>query len=214
LRPGALDASRQIPLISGARVGASSRRRQALLKFYRPDAEALPIRGNVPTRVEKARRGDYDAILLSRAGLQRLKLDAAPLIAFDLNPARWPVAPGQSVIAVEVRSGDEEAMARVAPLNDSTTCERVNAERRLLRAFGGGCHAPFGAFVIKGEDAVAVMVGAPGSDGRSFVITGFRDETIEKACSAAEGWIQSGCMPRHDAAQEGEWVARAARPWC
>lgn len=210
-RPDSVDSDEDFPLKSGATVGASSMRRQALLKSFRPDLTPSPIRGNVPTRIEKAVRGDYDSIIISRAGLSRLGLDVAPLVAFDLNPYVWIVAPGQGVIAVEAREEDAEVLERLSGLDDQATRECVQAERSLLVAFGGGCHAPFGSFAQLGDADSRLFVAAPGADG-AFCIKDFKSASMDDARTAAEEWIRAGC-PGETNAMSGDWLCRPARPW-
>jgi hydroxymethylbilane synthase len=210
-RPDSVDPEEDFPLKSGATVGASSMRRQALLKVFRPDLAPAPIRGNVPTRIEKAVRGEYDSIIISRAGLSRLGLDVAPLVAFDLNPHVWVIAPGQGVIAVEAREGDAEVLERLSGLDDQPTRRCVQAERSLLVTFGGGCHAPFGSFAQLGGSASRLFVAAPGADG-AFLIKDFGSENIDEAKKAAEEWIRSGC-PGDPGEMSDDWLCRPARSW-
>jgi hydroxymethylbilane synthase len=212
VRPDAVDTSRPFPVKEAATLGASSRRRQAELSLVRPDVKALPIRGNVTTRMDKARRGEYGAILLSMAGLQRLCLDVTPLLAFRLNPRRWPGAPGQSIIAVETRSGDNEARDRVSGLDHAQTRQRADAERSLLVAFGGGCHAPFGSYVEVHDGRAEVFVAAPG-EGGLFSVQRFVAADLASARGEAEGWVRAG-GPRRDDVGEEEWLCQPARPWC
>jgi hydroxymethylbilane synthase len=136
VRPEAV-AEQSLPLKAGARVGASSLRRDALLKLHAPQATATLLRGNVPTRVKKLVAGDYDAIILAAAGLSRLNLDMGALKVFDLNPRRWIPAPGQGAIAIECRHGDEETKAALQPLLHAPTERATRIERELLRVFEG-----------------------------------------------------------------------------
>jgi hydroxymethylbilane synthase len=204
VRPEAVDADQAFPLKGSKTVGASSMRRQALLGALREDLRPVPIRGNVPTRVDKCRRGDCDAIVLARAGLARLGLDVDPLMAYDLNPHVWICAPGQGAIAVEVREDDQETRERLADMDHAPTRECVDAERRLHVVFGGGCHAPFGAFV-EHEDP-RIQVAAPSNAGR----LGVKEfSTLDEA----EEWIRSGCLSESTLGRE-EWICRPARSWC
>lgn len=212
VRPEALAPDETLPLRRGARVGASSMRRQSLLRAHRPDLEPRPIRGNVPTRIDKAIRGEHDAIILSRAGLERLALGVGPLVAFEFNPRRWPGAPGQAVIAVEIRVDDAEARARLVDLDDAGTRVRVEAERSLLVAFGGGCHAPFGAYCELGPQGCVLHVAAPGVDDQIRVAR-FEAIELESARREAEVWVRSG-RPERPLPEEGEWLCRPARSWC
>ena len=93
VRPEHVDETSVLPLKAGARVGSCSLRREAMLKHYASKAVAVPLRGNVPTRVSKLREGLFDAILLAEAGVSRLQLPLEGLAVFRLNPARWQCAP-------------------------------------------------------------------------------------------------------------------------
>jgi len=212
IRPDAQHRENELPLKNGSRVGASAMRRKALLKVYREDLIAAPIRGNVPTRVDKARHGDYDAVILSRAGLARLAYKVDPLLAFDLNPRRWICAPGQGVIAVEARAEDEQVLQRLAGLDHMETRACVTAERALLVTFGGGCHAPFGAWARRQDDDYQVMVAAPGNQA-DYQVEHFRAGSLDQAQKQAEQWIRAGC-PAISNEKSQEWICRPARPWC
>jgi len=204
VRPGALEHKRDLPVRADATVGASSMRRQALLGAFAGDLTPVPIRGNVPTRVEKCIRGDCDAVILARAGLARLSLEVDPLLAFDLNPRLWICAPGQGVIAVEAREDDREVQARLSGLEHASTRAIITAERRLHVVFGGGCHAPFGAYMER-EDS-KIYVAAPSNAGHMGV------KEFSKL-DAAEEWIRSGCPSEPSRGRE-EWICRPARSWC
>ena len=122
-------------LPAGARVGTSSLRRAAMLKHLRPDLEIANLRGNVQTRLAKLDAGEYDAILLACAGLERLELAAR--IRSALTPEQSLPAIGQGVLGIEIRADDEVTASRIAALDDEYTHIRVDAERavnaRLLR---------------------------------------------------------------------------------
>lgn len=128
----------------GARVGTSSLRRQAQLRALRPDLELTDLRGNVNTRLAKLERGDYDAIILACAGLERLGLGSH--IRSRLAAPHWLPAPGQAAIAVEMRTGDDATAAFLAPLDDADTHLTVTAERAMNQALGGSCTVPVGAW--------------------------------------------------------------------
>jgi len=127
-----------------ARVGTSSLRRSAQLLAARPDLTLLPIRGNIDTRIRKALKGDYDAILLAAAGLERLGLkeNIVEMLPLDLMLP----APGQGALAVQCRTNDAATMDCVAPLDHLPTRKAVSAERAFLKALGGGCLAPIAAY--------------------------------------------------------------------
>jgi hydroxymethylbilane synthase len=136
-----------LPLADPARVGASSLRRDALLRRFAPTCRPVPLRGNVPTRVQRLRDGRTDAIVLAAAGLLRLELDLKGLAAFRLNPRRWIPAPGQGAIAVQCRSDDARAATLLSAAHHPETASATGWERDFLRVLEGGCATPFGAFV-------------------------------------------------------------------
>ena len=132
-------------LPAGARVGTSSLRRIAQVRFLRPDLEVVPLRGNVPTRVRKVETHDgLDAALLAIAGLERLGLGGkgAVIDPFDVMPA-----PGQGALGIEIRDNDKATRKALQPLHDPASAAAVSAERALLAALGGGCQAPVAAWV-------------------------------------------------------------------
>lgn len=128
----------------GARVGTSSLRRQAQVLRLRPDLDMRDLRGNVDTRLRKVESGEYEAILLAKAGLDRLGLSQR--ITEILDPHDFLPAVGQGAIAVECRAGDAEANDLVARLDDTETRNAIIAERALLAALQGGCQVPLGAW--------------------------------------------------------------------
>jgi hydroxymethylbilane synthase len=140
------------PLRDGVTVGASSLRRDALLKHFAPGVRPQPLRGNVPTRVQKLRDHKMDAIVVAAAGVERLQLDLHGLAAFSLNPTRWQPAPGQGAVAVECRAADRALRAELARISDGATIRAVAWERAFLRTLEGGCATPFGCYV-SGDDA-------------------------------------------------------------
>jgi hydroxymethylbilane synthase len=149
----------------GARVGTSSLRRQAQLRARRADLELVDLRGNVNTRLAKLDAGDYAAIVLACAGLQRLGLDAR--IRSRLDAPQWLPAPAQGAIAIECRDDDDATRALCAVLDDLSTRTCVEAERAMNRALHGSCHVPVAAFAQLHGDRLALS-GLVGSvrDGR------------------------------------------------
>ncbi len=126
-----------------ARVGTSSLRRQAQLKALRPNVETIPLRGNVDTRLRKLATGDYDAIILAAAGLNRLGQAASirQLMPIDVM---CPAA-GQGALAIEIRSGDVATRSQLNFLDDPSARATTACERALLDRLGGGCQVPIGA---------------------------------------------------------------------
>ena len=139
-------------LPQNARVGTSSLRRQAQLKALRPDLVALDLRGNVNTRLNKLDVGDYEAIVLACAGLDRLGLSAR--IRSRLDAPAWLPAAAQGAIVVEQRAGDAHAADLLAPLHDADTARCVAAERALTRHLQGSCQVPIAAFCIETEQGL------------------------------------------------------------
>lgn len=131
-------------LPEGAVVGTSSLRRQAQLRARRGDLVLRDLRGNVNTRLAKLDAGDYDAIVLACAGLQRLGFDAR--IRARLDAPEWLPAPAQGAIAVECRGDDASTIGLFAALDDAATRTCVDAERAMNRALHGSCHVPVAAF--------------------------------------------------------------------
>ena len=131
-------------LPQGARVGTSSLRRQSQLLHARRDLRVLELRGNVDTRIEKLKRGDYDAIVLAKAGLDRLGLSGniSQVLPHDVS---LPAA-GQGAIGIEARTGDAATLHVLTALDHGETRSAVTAERAALAGLGGGCQVPIGAW--------------------------------------------------------------------
>ena len=137
------DAEGLRDLRKGAVVGTSSPRRSAQLLALRADLEIRPLRGNVDTRLEKLHRGDYDAIVVAKAALDRLGRtgEASEVLGLeDFLPA-----PGQGALALETREGEFDVTRLARDVNDTSTFVATAAERMLLERLGGGCHLPMGA---------------------------------------------------------------------
>jgi len=140
------DAQSVADLRPGTRVGTSSLRRVAQLRYLRTDLDIRSLRGNVPTRVGKVRTGDdLDAALVAWAGLARL--DLADQRTVKLDPFEVMPAPGQGALGLEIRADDDRARAALAPLDDRDAATAVAAERTVLASLGGGCQAPVAAYV-------------------------------------------------------------------
>lgn len=154
-------------LREGARVGTSSLRRGAQLRHLRPDLELVPIRGNVPTRVRKLRDGDLDAILLARAGLERLGL--ANEIAFVFDPHVFLPAPAQGALGIQTRSDDDATNEIIASLDDARARAMTDAEREVLTAMRCGCHAPVGAYAEVMGDEITLQAFIADPSGRNLL---------------------------------------------
>ena len=151
-----------------ARVGTSSLRRQSQLLHARRDLQMRELRGNVDTRIEKLRRGDYDAIVLAKAGLDRLGLsgEISQVLAYNVS---LPAA-GQGAIGMEARADDAATLRVLSSLEDAETRSAVAAERAALASLGGGCQVPIGAWarIENGKLALDVAVLSPDGSQRMW----------------------------------------------
>lgn len=137
-------------LKSGSRIGTGSPRRQAQLRHLGTGLELLEIRGNVETRLNKLDAGDYDALILAEAGLDRLGL--ADRISLTLTPPEMYPAVGQGALGIECREADDVTRALLSPITDPKTQSVITAERAMLAALQAGCHAPIGvAATVDGD---------------------------------------------------------------
>ena len=174
--PGRLDG-----LPFGARIGTSSVRRAAQLAAARVDVVAHPIRGNVDTRLRRLEAGEYDALLLAAAGLDRLGVPVSEEDRLSLE-VMLP-APGQGALALQVRAED---VALLAPLDHAPTRLAVQTERALLRALGGGCLAPLGALAEVLDGQLRLRAAYEGRHAFTRVdITGPADRPAEVVAEAA-----------------------------
>lgn len=159
-RPDAVVAGgAAVPLIQSAKVGTSSLRREGVLRRLRPDLDLCDIRGNVPTRVGRVRDGDYDAVVLAAAGLDRLGLDLGALVRIELPLTLSPAAPGQGALGVQCRADDARVRGLLASIDDAESAACANLERRLLLELGGGCSMPLGAVAVARGDSLELSAG-------------------------------------------------------
>jgi len=156
---------------TGARVGTSSLRRKAMLRYYRPDLELVDLRGNVPTRIDKLRSG-LDAIVIALAGVKRINADLSGLSAVTMPFDEFVPAPAQGALAIQMRENDA-MIALVAQLNHRQTQICTDAERRVLQLLGGGCHLPLGVYVFgtEGEYVARVFYAPPSGSSTFFTCT-------------------------------------------
>jgi hydroxymethylbilane synthase len=149
---------RLLELPPGAVVGTSSLRRSSQILRIRPDLQALHIRGNVDTRIRKLRapEGEYDAIVLARAGLERLGLERE--ITEVIEHDDMLPAPGQGALGIECRAGDRAVLEMLAKLHDSHTAATVGAERAFLARLEAGCNTPVGALARIEQRATGAVV--------------------------------------------------------
>lgn len=139
----------------GAVVGTGSLRRAAQLRALRPDLDIRGIRGNVETRIGKRDAGQYHAIVLAMAGVNRLEIRRPDL--HPLSPEQMCPAVGQGALAVQCRADDERVLGLLAAIHDAVTARCVAAERAFLAAYGGGCNVPAACFAVPmGDGGVQV----------------------------------------------------------
>ncbi|MEL6961697.1 MAG: hydroxymethylbilane synthase, partial [Pseudomonadota bacterium] len=137
-------------LPEGAVVGTASLRRQAQVLARRPDLKVINFRGSVGTRLEKLDRGEVDATLLARAGLDRLGLPDVP--ASVLSPEEMLPAVGQGVIGIECRESDDALIELFKAIDHGPSSQSVHAERAMLDVLDGSCHTPIGAYAVIRDD--------------------------------------------------------------
>jgi hydroxymethylbilane synthase len=180
-------------LPSSATIGTSSLRRAVQIKQLRKDLEVLPIRGNVPTRLKQVEEGKFDACLLARAGLERLRLAEKISICFD--PAQFIPAPAQGALAVQTRCDDGVVNKLIAAIDDKAARITTYAERQILEITQCGCHAPVGAFAnIDGNDII-IRAFISDSQGWNFIrreIAGKVEKVGELAKKIAEEILDAG----------------------
>jgi hydroxymethylbilane synthase len=150
----------------GARVGTVSLRRRSQILARRPDLQCVELRGNVDTRLRKLADGEADAIVLAAAGLARLGRSDAADAALDLVPA-----PGQGILAIEARAGDEAARAAVAPLRDDAAEAALTCERALVAGLDADCATPVGAYAEPTGDGGLLLRAYVGAEDGSAWLT-------------------------------------------
>lgn len=158
INKNAVDKSLPMGFKKGAVVGTSSARRKSQLLSFRSDMLLKDLRGNVPTRVNKLHKGEYDAILLANAGVSRLKLDLSDFILIKLSPKEFVPAPAQGVLALQIREADKELHTLLQPLNNITVQKEIGVERKVLNMLDGGCQLPLGVFCESDGDKCNVWV--------------------------------------------------------
>jgi hydroxymethylbilane synthase len=189
-------------LASGARVGTSSARRTAQLRAAREDVEPVAMHGNVDTRLRKLADGAFDAIVLARAGLQRLAREGE--IGALLDPATFVPAPGQGTLALQARDDDAATRDALAAIGDGGTLSCLLAERALATALGAGCDTPLGAHatVAGGALRLRAWIGLP--DGSAWIadeLTGVASDPAALGASVAARMRAAGAQELLDAAE-------------
>ena len=191
--PGWVDSAAPLGLRNAATVGTSSPRRAALLRHFAPQARVVEVRGNVPTRLRRCSEGAVAAVVLAQAGLERLGSSLAGLRVLPLPTEHWQPAPGQGALAVQARRHDRAAHL-LAALDHAPTRIAVGLERSVLRALGGGCAAPCGAYAsLADRGEWQLHYGLVGDNGRWH---GYRLRDSAAGCRRAlEAWVVGGPLP-------------------
>ena len=178
-------------LDDGAAVGTSSLRRRSQLLALRPDLDVREVRGNVDTRLAKLAGGEYAALVLARAGLERLgRSEGEPIPEAEMTPA-----PGQGCLALEARVDDEEARGRARRATHHESLVELTAERAVVTALGATCHTPVGAHARLEGDRLALDAYAGLPDGSTWVrdtLEGPASEPADLGREVAERMLAAG----------------------
>jgi hydroxymethylbilane synthase len=154
-------------LEASAKIGTSSLRRAAQIRHLRADLQPVPIRGNVPTRIRHLQEGKFDAVILARAGVERLGLGGKISLCFD--PQLFIPAPAQGALAVQTRTDDSTATELIAAIDDEKIRTITFAERQVLVTMQCGCHAPVGAFAKITADVMEICAFISDLEGKNFI---------------------------------------------
>lgn len=195
------------------RIGTSSVRRIAQLARLYPAATFLPIRGNLDTRLRKLDRGEYDALVLAAAGLRRL--DRADRISTSIAIDDCVPAPGQGIIAVETRIGDETTRRSVASIDHSPSGIALRAERAVIVRLGGGCQMPIGAYAAIDAATITLTAIVTSLDGVQAVrssITASADGPEAAGDAAASELLASGAQAILDEVERAQAAVDGRQP--
>jgi len=187
-------------LPEGAEVGTASLRRRSQLLALRPDLRVSEVRGNVDTRLRKLADGDYDALVLASAGLQRLGRDPGTPIALD----EMVPSPGQGTLALEARDGDDRIQAVAVELTDRDALIALTAERALVLGLDASCHTPVGAFARAHEGRLRIDGFAGTPDGGVWLRDSLDGDPLEPAAlglAVAERMLAAGAREILDTAE-------------
>jgi hydroxymethylbilane synthase len=190
------DERRFHDLPTGSRIGTGSLRRRAQALHRRPDVQVTDIRGNVETRLRKLADGQVDALVLARAGLERLGLQGVITESLSLE---WMLpAVGQGALGLECRANDRETIEIVKQLDHPASHQAVKAERALLAAVGGGCLVPLGVTAEVSGDSLALRAVVLDSEGKRRIeaeVSGSLSDTETLGRILAERLLSQGARP-------------------
>lgn len=169
IRAACYNENNFLKLYEKAVVGTSSQRRRAQIKNAMNSLKVEPLRGNVPTRIEKLNRGEFDAIIIARAGVVRLNIDIEKFRSLILPFSFFLPAPSQGALAVQVRDNDDEMKKLAGSLNHAETRIAVTAERSFLKYFGGGCSIPLAALAYIEGGSIHLTGSITSVNGEKFI---------------------------------------------
>jgi len=185
-------------------IGTGSVRRIAQLAALLPHARFAPIRGNVDTRLRKLDAREYEALVLAAAGLRRLGFESR--ISATIPVDVCIPAPGQGIVAVEIRGDDRRVIEAVAPINDRDAAVSLAAEREVVAALGGGCQLPLGVIAEHSQDALAIHGVVVWPDGRGAIrrtLTGSAAEPAAAGAGLADELLRAGADEILNAVRNG-----------
>ncbi len=195
-------------------IGTSSVRRIAQLTRLFPGARFAPIRGNLDTRLRKLDEGQHDAIVLAAAGLRRLGF--ASRISMTIPADACVPAPGQGIVAIEIRDGDEATRRAVTSIEDLAAAAALRAERAVVERLGGGCQTPIGALATLTDEGQLAVVGTVVSlDGSRAIrahATGPRDDATTLGTSVGEQLLAQGAGDILAEAQRAQGAVEGIQP--
>jgi hydroxymethylbilane synthase len=185
-------------------IATGSIRRIAQLSAILPQARFLPIRGNVDTRLRKLDAGEYEALVLAAAGLRRLGFDTRISAAIPVEVCI--PAPGQGIVAVEIRDGDDETRHMVTPIGDAEAAASLAAERAVVTALGGGCQLPLGAVAVHDRASLSVHAVVAWPDGHDVIrrtVSGLTGQAAALGRQVAEELVTAGATEILSAVRNG-----------
>jgi hydroxymethylbilane synthase len=188
-------------LPEGALIGSSSLRRQAQLRMMRPDLRIEPLRGNVNTRLAKLEAGEFDAIILAAAGLERLGLEQH--ISQQFTPEQMLPAAAQGVLGLECLSSNHELRTLLGRMNHAETVKTTLAERVVARDLGASCQSPVAAHAVMAGDTLKVTALVAMPDGSAFIretVTGNPNDPEAVGSELAQRLVERGARAMLEAA--------------
>jgi len=156
IRKEAANIKERFSLKKNSIVGTSSARRKAQLWSFRKDVTINDLRGNVPTRINKLREKQYDAIILAAAGVERLEIDLSEFHVVELDPKKFIPPPAQGVLGLQAREHDDTVLSILQKINNQDVEEIIKIERKVLNLFDGGCQLPLGVYCLKENNTFKV----------------------------------------------------------